>query len=804
MNKKSLFLLLIVGLLVGVGSVSASELSITDSITSTDLDSARSVFVVGDYAYVASVTADSLTVIDVSDPSSISITDSITSTDLDRARSVFVLGDYAYVASYTADSLTVIDISDPTSISITDSITSTDLNTARSVFVLGDYAYVASLTADSLTVIDISDTSSISITDSITSTDLDSAHSVFVVGDYAYVASLIADSLTVIDASYYRTNNFSITGVDSYTTGALTNFSALISGTTYSTTNGTINTPILDNSTSLYNITISSNESGGYFTRTYNDYNVSSALQAELHQAEISFIANNRVTGTSAIEAYSFTVDSLTQSITQTLLGGLTKMKVNADNNTYNFSFSGNYYPLSTNIVTTALSNTTQTIESYDHKLNVTVSVASGGATENNFTIDLQSLNYSYSETLSTTNGFMLFNLTPGTYNLTLNDSVHELQTETVVLNDSVNFTSYDFDARTARTFDIEFFNETTNQLLSGSDITAEFISDSNSFNVSTNTGTLLLDLLTPDAYTIKYSIDGSEVVRDFFVTLNEQSYQEIDLYLIDEEISAYYVAVVVDASNNACQQNTVSLLRYYVSDNQYKVVEMSRSNSQGQAVFRVKPNNVDYKFLFDGSCGTFTSAPTRLIDSTNSYTITGGQELLESLYAITGASTSLTYVNGTETFAYTWTSDSNIITQGCLTVLQRNNGVRTVFGTDCATGNTGTASVTINDTNQTTYFASGKLFTSTTFSDGNTNELEVSFVSGFFDDAQYAPFAALIIFVAVVLALGSSASGLVIGSVASLIGLSFFSFISVTAGTIFSFITIGVAILYLARGRGA
>ena len=760
MNNNKFFLLLIVGLLVGLSSVSASELSITDSITSTDLD---------------------------------------------RPQSVFVLGDYAYVASDVADSLTVIDISDPASISITDSITSTDLYSAAGVFVLGDYAYVASGGADSLTVIDISDPASISITDSITSTDLEGAQSVFVLGDYAYVASAVAKSLTVIDASYYTpTTNFSITGVDSYTTGALTNFSALINGINYSTTNGTIITSILDNSTNLFNVTVSSTESGGYFTRTYNDYNVSSALQADLHQAEISFIANNRVTGTSAIEAYSFTVDSLTQSITQTLLGGLTKMKVNADNNTYNFSFSGNYYPLSTNIVTTALSNTTQTIESYDHKLNVTVSVASGGATENNFTIDLQSLNYSYSETLSTTNGFMLFNLTPGTYNLTLNDSVHELQTETVVLNDSVNFTSYDFDARTARTFDIEFFNETTNQLLSGSDITAEFISDSNSFNVSTINGTLFLDLLTPDAYTIKYRIDGSEVVRDFFVTLNEQSYQEIDLYLIDEEISSYYVAVVVDASNNACQQNTVSLLRYYVSENQYKVVEMSRSNSQGQAVFRVKPNNVDYKFLFDGSCGTFTSAPTRLIDSTNSYTITGGQELLESLYAITGASTSLTYVNGTETFAYTWTSDSNIITQGCLTVLQRKNGVRTVFGTDCATGNTGTASVTINDTNQTTYFASGKLFTSTTFSDGNTNELEVSFVSGFFDDAQYAPFVALIIFVAVVLALGSSASGLVIGSVVSLIGLSFFSFISVTSGTIFSFITIGVAILYLARGRGA
>jgi len=95
-----------------LGSVhSVSKLEIIESLNSTDLSSARSVTIDGSYAYVASASANSLTVVDISNPSSITQVDTISSTDLDGAHSVTIDGSYAYVASYSANSLTVVDIS---------------------------------------------------------------------------------------------------------------------------------------------------------------------------------------------------------------------------------------------------------------------------------------------------------------------------------------------------------------------------------------------------------------------------------------------------------------------------------------------------------------------------------------------------------------------------------------------------------------------------------------------------------------------------------------------------------------------
>ena len=79
---------------------------------------------------------------------------------LNGAKSVYITGKYAYVASVISDSLTIIDISDPNNPTETGVIVNgsgaTALNGAISVYVSGKYAYVASSVSDSLSIIDIS------------------------------------------------------------------------------------------------------------------------------------------------------------------------------------------------------------------------------------------------------------------------------------------------------------------------------------------------------------------------------------------------------------------------------------------------------------------------------------------------------------------------------------------------------------------------------------------------------------------------------------------------------------------------
>ena len=65
---------------------------------------------------------------------------SISDGSLNTARSVYVSGEYAYVAASEADSLTIVDVSDPSAPTIAGSVSSGQLNGARSVYVSGKYA----------------------------------------------------------------------------------------------------------------------------------------------------------------------------------------------------------------------------------------------------------------------------------------------------------------------------------------------------------------------------------------------------------------------------------------------------------------------------------------------------------------------------------------------------------------------------------------------------------------------------------------------------------------------------------------
>jgi hypothetical protein len=65
---------------------------------------------------------------------------SISDGSLNTARSVYVSGKYAYVAASEADSLTIVDVSDPSAPTIAGSVSSGQLNGARSVYVSGKYA----------------------------------------------------------------------------------------------------------------------------------------------------------------------------------------------------------------------------------------------------------------------------------------------------------------------------------------------------------------------------------------------------------------------------------------------------------------------------------------------------------------------------------------------------------------------------------------------------------------------------------------------------------------------------------------
>jgi len=176
----------------------------------TALNAASGIYVVGNYAYVASQTDHGVAIIDISDPTNPTHAGSIfddETTALEGAIGIFVLGNYAYVTSFVDQGVAIIDISNPENPihvgSIFDNIT-TALDGAAIIYVLDNYAYVASYYDDGVEIIDISNPANPihvgAIFDDET-TALEGAASIYVVGDYAYVASQIDHGVEILDIS---------------------------------------------------------------------------------------------------------------------------------------------------------------------------------------------------------------------------------------------------------------------------------------------------------------------------------------------------------------------------------------------------------------------------------------------------------------------------------------------------------------------------------------------------------------------------------------------------------------------------
>jgi hypothetical protein len=173
----------------------------------------NSVFVSGNYAYVASFASNALEIVDVTNPAApvhkSSLTNGTGGAVLSEAWSVFVSGNYAYVASRGSNALEIVNVANPAAPvhagSLTDGTGGALLSSPISVYVSGTHAYVASQGENALEIIDVSNplvpVHAGSITDGAGGASLSQPTSVFVSGNYAYVANNGSNALEIIDVT---------------------------------------------------------------------------------------------------------------------------------------------------------------------------------------------------------------------------------------------------------------------------------------------------------------------------------------------------------------------------------------------------------------------------------------------------------------------------------------------------------------------------------------------------------------------------------------------------------------------------
>jgi len=187
---------------------------------STSMNGANAVVVSGDYAYIVSISTDSLTIIDISNKSNpTQVGWFVNATSLDGASDIAVSGNYAYIASSSANSLTIINITNKTNPEqISSYANSTTMQFPYFLEVKDDYVYVTGFSSNSLAVLNISNVSSISLVDYIKDDSLlEGAMGLSVDGDYAYVISFWNKSLNTINIS----NISNLSKVDSFSNDSL-------------------------------------------------------------------------------------------------------------------------------------------------------------------------------------------------------------------------------------------------------------------------------------------------------------------------------------------------------------------------------------------------------------------------------------------------------------------------------------------------------------------------------------------------------------------------------------------------------
>jgi len=150
--------------------------AIVGAVTATSLDHAIGVKVreAEDYAFVTARYANCLNVIDVTDKTAPTIVTTFTSPQFGSPCWLDRVGDLLYMPNHLADSLVIIDVSDPFSPTQVGYITdATLLNYALKAKVHDHYCYVTATVANRLVIIDVSDPTSPTIVGSVTAAELD-------------------------------------------------------------------------------------------------------------------------------------------------------------------------------------------------------------------------------------------------------------------------------------------------------------------------------------------------------------------------------------------------------------------------------------------------------------------------------------------------------------------------------------------------------------------------------------------------------------------------------------------------------
>lgn len=454
------------------------------------------------------------------------------------------------------------------------------------------------------------------------------------------------------------------------------------SSTIYNTTNGTINTNILSNDSNTYYITVFSNN---WFNNSFSEYNVSTNLNASLRQSQINFSCFEKVSNDSLICVNS---------------------TIYPDAGTYNFTIGvSGYTDVIQEETITVLDN--KTINFYNfYSTNLSINSSAVVGVLSNCSYIVESLNYTWSETvIGSPDGTV--GLVNGSYNITVQCTgfAYDYQLVTIVNStQGINFSLY-----TTNSFNFVFRDSVSLALINPDIVTLELISDSFSGNYSTTNGTIYVDLLSPEFYTIRFdSVNYSE--RFYYFSLVDNSFNNITLYLLDNGVSSNVTITVTDENNKRLSGAYLKVLRYNIFGNNYLLQEIYKTDIEGKAYVEVEFDTEFYRFYVDYpfSSPVYFGSPDYIESTSFTIPVLLGTLYGDNFFVSLGVSGNITFNNVTGNQRWDYSDSLNTIGGACLYVYSSSLSDYVLINKSCTDTSSGTILIPLSPVNDTSYVSVG------------------------------------------------------------------------------------------------
>ena len=383
---------------------------------------------------------------------------------------------------------------------------------------------------------------------------------------------------------------FTITLTDSFDSSSILNFTAIVNGTTYSTTNGTINTDLFNNMSATVQINLSSNFNGGYFPKTYS-YDISTDLAGNLSQAIITFQGLELISN-SAVNNYSFVMNGTKRNTTN----GTFNMNLKAG--TYFLTYintTGTYSPdytqnQSQTFIVYALDNKTVNLSFFSSRFTLLVKEISTNISVAGYNMTIESQNYTWSNSYTNqTNQTSNLSLIPGTYEFTINVEGYAQSIQNLTItNGTTNQTIFLYSANSIW---IYAFDEDSGGTVYN--FSTRLYNLNASYENDTATGIAQFNNVGAGYYTVRVS-SGGYGNRYYNATMTGGSHLDLTVYL--SMVAGNTTFIFKDKYTSETIEG-VSLAMYRLLNSSWIVVSSVLSDITGR-VFISYSADTQYKFI--------------------------------------------------------------------------------------------------------------------------------------------------------------------------------------------------------------